>query len=88
MTWQIAVLGAVVLLIVALIVAVLYPVFYPEPQADRIHKAQQDALKRHAKTMQKDRERIARYWRDRSKVIKPLDTTRYGAWVDETKEVL
>ncbi len=59
---------------------ILYPVFYPETEADRIHKAQQKALKRHNK-------QIHGYWVQRGKTIKPMDQTRYGAWVDETKEV-
>lgn len=40
-----------------------------------------------------DRERIAAYWRDRGKVIKPRvhksewdGEIRYGAWVDETED--
>lgn len=72
-------------LICVSIFIMLYPMFYPEPQADRIHKAQQEALKRHAKAIQKDRERIDAYWRERGKTIKPMDKTRYGAWVDENE---
>lgn len=85
--WQTIAIGAIVIIIVGYAVAILYPVFYTPSEADRIRKAQQEALKRHARAMKRDRERIAEYWRERGQVIKPLDATRYSAWFDETKEM-
>lgn len=74
----------------ALLAWLLYPVLFPRKEADRIHRIQQDALKRHSKAMQKDRERIAEYWAERGKVIRVHKSDwdgeiRYCASVDETK---
>lgn len=68
----------------------LYPVLFPRKEADRIHRIQQEALKRHSKAMQKDRERIAEYWAERGKVIRVHKSAwdgeiRYSASLDENK---
>lgn len=68
----------------------IWPVLFPRKEAERIHKLQQDALKRHAKAMAKDRERIAAYWAERGKVIRVHKNhwdgeIRYCADMDENK---
>lgn len=59
--------------------------YYTRPLS--AHEKQQAALKRHRKWQEKERKKHISYWKAHGRVIRPMDRTRYGAWVDETKEM-
>jgi len=60
------------------IAAYIWKTTKPVSREEAIHRAQQAALKRHNRL-------VHGYWVERGKTIKPMDRTRYGAWVDETQ---
>lgn len=80
-------MDAIYLLAVPLIslvaVCILYPVFYPITDLERVHKAQQEALKRHKASHEADTRRIQAYWAERGKTLKPMDATRYCDQLNE-----
>lgn len=65
----------------------VYPALFPYTEADRIHEAQQKALRRHQKQLDRDRKRAQAFWKERGQVIKPLDKDRFCAGLDENERV-
>lgn len=51
------------------------------------HEKQQAALKRYHREREREKKRIAAIWKERGKVIRPLDRTRYCDQINEQEPI-